>query len=153
VGLPKNSDCYTGKIRAGEKSKKGMNIKILDHLVLTVADIESSVAFYADLGLSKSVSSQGRVALHYGTQKINLHLAGAEFSPCALHPKPGSADLCFIVDQPIGEIVAELESRSIPIIAGPVERTGARGRMESVYIRDPDGNLLEIARYREPATG
>ena len=126
-----------------------MKITGLDHFVLTVTDIDRSVSFYTSiLGLRKSVNPQGRTSLHFGSQKINLHLAGAEFQPCALRPEPGSADLCFIVDGALDDIIAELAGKRVQIIEGPVERTGARGSIESIYLRDPDGNLLELSQYR-----
>lgn len=125
-----------------------MKLTSLDHLVLTVQDLGQTVAFYTSvLGMEQSVSGQGRVSLHYGSQKINLHLVGAEFKPSARQPRPGSADLCFIVAQSIDEIGAELERKGIAIIEGPVERTGAVGSIRSVYIRDPDGNLVELSHY------
>ena len=126
-----------------------MNITSLDHLVLTVTDIEASVSFYTTvLGMRKSVSTEGRVSLHYGSQKINLHLAGAEFQPCARRPGPGSADLCFIVAGTMADIIADLTAKAVQIIEGPVDRTGATGSIESIYLRDPDGNLLELSIYR-----
>jgi catechol 2,3-dioxygenase-like lactoylglutathione lyase family enzyme len=121
-------------------------IERLDHLVLTVADIERTCAFYADvLGLSVETFGQGRKALRFGDQKINLHQAGREFEPKAEKPTPGSGDLCFIATTPMADIVAYLRLSAIPIEVGPVEREGAAGRLVSVYIRDPDGNLIEIA--------
>lgn len=126
-----------------------MHITSLDHLVLTVADIEASASFYTTvLGMRKSVSPEGRVSLHYGSQKINLHLAGSEFQPCARRPEPGSADLCFIVSGTLGDIIAELATKRVQVLEGPVDRTGAVGPIESIYLRDPDGNLLELSIYR-----
>jgi len=136
-----------------------MKIATVDHLVLTVKDLERSVSFYTEvLGMEKRVSSTGRVSLHFGSQKINLHVAGAEFLPCAGQPTPGSADICLLVEQPIAELCRELATRNTELIEGPVTRTGAAGVLSSVYIRDPDGNLLELARYDEqdaqkPANG
>jgi catechol 2,3-dioxygenase-like lactoylglutathione lyase family enzyme len=115
---------------------------------LTVRDIERSVSFYTGvLGMEKQVSATGRIALHFGNQKINLHLAGSEFIPCAGQPTPGSADICLLVEQPIAAVCRELAERQTELIEGPVTRTGAAGQLTSVYIRDPDGNLLELARY------
>lgn len=87
------------------------------------------------------------MALAFGRQKINLHKAGAEFEPKAHAPMPGSADVCFITDAPIDEVIVHLEAERVPIVEGPVPKTGAEGPMTSVYIRDPDRNLIEIARY------
>ena len=89
---------------------------------------------------------EGRKALHFGCQKINLHLAGHEFEPKAAHPTPGSADLCFLCERPVAEISERLAWLGHPVIAGPVSRTGATGPIRSIYTRDPDGNLVEIAR-------
>ncbi|MCB2214856.1 MAG: VOC family protein [Desulfobulbaceae bacterium] len=125
-----------------------MKISGVDHLVLTVKDIERSVSFYTGvLGMEKQVSATGRIALHFGNQKINLHQAGSEFLPCAELPTPGSADICLIVEQPIAAVCRELANRQTELIEGPVARTGAAGQLTSVYIRDPDGNLLELACY------
>jgi catechol 2,3-dioxygenase-like lactoylglutathione lyase family enzyme len=124
-------------------------IERLDHLVLTVADLERTCAFYRDaLGMRLETFGEGRKALHFGKQKINLHLAGREFEPKAVKPTPGSADLCFIAATPLTEIAAHLERRGIAIELGPVARDGANGPILSLYIRDPDGNLIEIANPR-----
>lgn len=123
-----------------------MKIETLDHLVLTVADIEATCAFYSSvLGFEIVTFGANRVALGFGRQKINLHQHGGEFEPKATHPRPGSADLCFISATPLKEIIAHLQTCDIRIVEGPVERTGACGPILSVYVRDPDGNLLEIA--------
>lgn len=122
-------------------------IERLDHLVLTVRDIEATCAFYADvLGMEIVTFGVGRKALRFGQQKINLHQAGQEFEPKAAQPMPGSADLCFLASVPLAEVAARLRSRNIPILEGPVLRTGALGPIESLYFRDPDGNLLEVSR-------
>jgi catechol 2,3-dioxygenase-like lactoylglutathione lyase family enzyme len=124
-------------------------IERLDHLVLTVADLERTCAFYRDaLGMRFETFGEGRKALHFGKQKINLHLAGREFEPKAVKPTPGSADLCFIAATPLTEIAAHLERCGIAIELGPVARDGANGPILSLYIRDPDGNLIEIANPR-----
>jgi len=123
-------------------------IRSLDHLVLTVADIERTAAFYCGvLGMQRVTFGQGRVALSFGTQKINLHQLGREFEPKALTPTPGSADLCFVVDRPLEEVAATLTAAGIPIEEGPVARTGAVGPISSLYVRDPDGNLIELSAY------
>ena len=122
----------------------------LDHIVLTVRDVSATQAFYERaLGLRAESFGDGRWALHFGNQKINLHQAGAEFSPHAAAPTPGSADLCFVTEQPLESVVAKLEDAAVAIELGPVARIGARGAMISIYFRDPDGNLVEVARYAE----
>jgi catechol 2,3-dioxygenase-like lactoylglutathione lyase family enzyme len=125
-----------------------MDVERLDHLVLTVASIAETCRFYETaLGMKAVTFAEGRTALHFGGQKINLHEASREFEPKALHPTPGSGDLCFIAAVPIGEVVAHLQACGVPIEEGPVARTGALGEMQSVYVRDPDQNLIEIAHY------
>jgi catechol 2,3-dioxygenase-like lactoylglutathione lyase family enzyme len=127
-----------------------MQIDHLDHFVLTVRDLEWTCQFYRDvLGMEVVSSGAGRTALRFGTQKINLHQAGAEFEPKAASPTPGSADLCFLTLQPLAEVLAHIESCGIPLVAGPVPRTGATGPIESIYIRDPDGNLIEVASSQD----
>lgn len=121
-------------------------IEGLDHLVLTVRDVEASLAFYRDaLGMRPIEFAGGRKALAFGTQKINLHPAGAEFEPKAARPTPGSADLCFLTAKPIESVINDLKNNGISIIEGPVARTGATGPLRSIYLRDPDGNLIEIS--------
>lgn len=123
-----------------------MKISHLDHLVLTVADIENTCNFYQTvLGFEVITFKGDRKALKFGHQKINLHQLGNEFEPKALHPTSGSADLCFISDTPISEVVGYLNQLNIQIEEGPVERTGAMHPILSVYIRDPDQNLIEIS--------
>jgi catechol 2,3-dioxygenase-like lactoylglutathione lyase family enzyme len=123
-----------------------VRINRLDHLVLTVADIDRTVAFYRDvLGMRPETFGAGRIALRFGDSKINLHQAGKEFEPKARQPLPGSADLCFISADPLDDVLATLAAHDVPVEEGPVERTGATGPLRSVYLRDPDGNLLEIS--------
>lgn len=123
-----------------------MKISHLDHLVLTVSNIESTCHFYQTvLGFEVITFKDDRKALKFGNQKINLHQQGNEFEPKALQPTPGSADLCFISDTPISEVVAHLKQLNIQIEEGPIERTGAMHPILSVYIRDPDQNLIEIS--------
>ena len=123
-----------------------MRIEELDHLVLTVTDIDHTCAFYERvLGMKTLVFGEGRHALTFGTQKLNLHEAGQEFEPKAAAPTPGSADLCFLTNSSMAEVVEHLEANSVEIIEGPVRRTGATGPIKSVYFRDPDGNLLEVS--------
>jgi catechol 2,3-dioxygenase-like lactoylglutathione lyase family enzyme len=118
----------------------------LDHLVLTTAQLERCVAFYTQvLGMRLETFGAGRKALRFGAQKINLHEAGKEFEPKARRPTPGALDLCFIADRPLDEVIAHLRAVGAPIIEGPVQRTGATGPIRSIYLRDPDENLIEIA--------
>ena len=125
-------------------------ISKLDHLVLTVADIGASVAFYCDvLGMQEELfrpaDGSTRIALKFGEQKINLHPAGAEYDPKATWPSPGSADLCFLSETPLPEWQAHLAQCGVTIEDGPIQRTGARGMILSIYLRDPDGNLIEVS--------
>ena len=129
-----------------------MRVERLDHLVLTVADIDASCAFYQRvLGMQVVTFGQGRKALAFGQQKINLHRLGAEFEPKALRPTPGSADLCLLVSTPLVEVMAHLQRCDVAIEEGPMPRTGATGLLLSVYIRDPDRNLIELANLQEEA--
>lgn len=124
-----------------------MSVVGLDHLVLTVADIEATCAFYVRaLGMQRDVFAGGRTALKFGAQKINLHEAGNEFEPKAVHATPGSGDLCFIVEN-LEAAKLKLDAEGVQIIEGPVPRTGARGHLLSIYCRDPDGNLIELSQY------
>ncbi|MEO0995152.1 MAG: VOC family protein [Pseudomonadota bacterium] len=121
-------------------------IQSLDHLVLTVADIDRTVAFYRDhLGMREVEFGEGRRALAFGSQKINLHQAGREFEPKADRPTPGSADLCFLVSTPVADLATRLKAAGVPVINGPVPRTGATGPLTSIYLRDPDDNLIELS--------
>ncbi|MDO5614086.1 MAG: VOC family protein [Paracoccus sp. (in: a-proteobacteria)] len=125
-----------------------LQIDRLDHLVLTVADIDRTCDFYRDvLGFQVVTFGQGRIALSFGQQKINLHQTGQEFEPKALRPTAGSADLCLITTLPPDAVIQALTRAGIAIEQGPVPRTGATGPITSVYIRDPDQNLIEIASY------
>lgn len=125
-----------------------MKIDSIDHLVLTVQDIETTASFYASvLGMEIVTFGSGRKALSFGTQKINLHQHKKEFEPKAQHPTPGSADLCFITSVPLHEVVAQLIACHVTVIDGPVQRTGAVGSILSVYFRDPDMNLIEVSNY------
>lgn len=119
----------------------------LDHLVLTVSDISASTDFYTKALGMEAVTFGERKALKFGRQKINLHQRGHEFAPKAGHPTPGSGDLCFIAREPLEKVMFHLSGLSIPIEEGPVERTGALGKLRSVYIRDPDENLIELSNY------
>lgn len=125
-----------------------MRIARIDHFVLTVASIEATCAFYSDLlGMEVVTFAGGRRALSFGAQKINLHEVGWEFDPKAARPTAGSGDFCLIADTPLEEVIAHLQAKGIAIEEGPVSRTGATGPIRSVYFRDPDDNLVEIANY------
>lgn len=120
----------------------------IDHMVLTVADIDATCEFYGRvLGMEKIVFAGGRVALGFGSQKINLHPAGNEYDPRAKNPVPGSADFCLITETPLDAVIAHLEANGIGITEGPVPKTGATGALNSVYFRDPDDNLVEVSNY------
>ena len=124
-----------------------MTITGLDHLVLTVADIEATCDFYVRvLGMTRETFASGRTALKFGSQKINLHQAGNEFEPKAMHATPGSGDLCFVVDD-VRAAQKMLDDAGIEIVDRLIARTGAVGPILSVYCRDPDGNLIEMSEY------
>ena len=123
-----------------------MQVDHLDHLVLTVKDIDRTCEFYAlVLGMKIITFSNDRKALAFGSQKINLHEMGKEFEPKAHRPTPGSADLCFITSVPLSEVIEHLQNCDVEILEGPVKRTGATAQLESVYFRDPDLNLIEVS--------
>ena len=125
-----------------------IKIDRIDHFVLTVVDMDATIRFYTEiLGMTEATFNAGRKALTFGQSKINLHLAGHEFEPKAGTPTPGSADLCLIVEGDIGTIERQLGSAGIRIEVGPVEKIGALGPMLSIYIRDPDRNLIELSTY------
>ncbi|MGI9506873.1 MAG: VOC family protein [Geminicoccaceae bacterium] len=128
-------------------------IRALDHLVLTVQDLDATLRFYRD-GLGMDARWFGpnkeRVALHFGSQKINLHVQGKEFEPKADLPTPGSGDLCFLTDEPVAKLKTKLEAAGHRLIEGPVQRSGAVTPILSIYLRDPDGNLIEIANELPP---
>ncbi|WP_009964111.1 VOC family protein [Verrucomicrobium spinosum] len=127
-----------------------MIIQRLDHIVLTVRDVDASCAFYARvLGMEVVTFAGGRRALKFGQQKINLHPAAAPVAPHAMHPTPGSADLCLITTSPMDVVLAHLAAQHVFVTEGPVPRTGAMGLITSVYFRDPDLNLVEVAVYGE----
>ena len=128
--------------------KAVVKISGIDHIVLTVQDIDTSVDFYESvLGMTEEVFGEGRVALKFGNQKINLHQFGNEFDPKAMVPKPGSEDLCFVTESRLEEAMEHVQGSGVEILEGPVQRTGAVGPMVSFYFRDPDGNLIEVASY------
>jgi catechol 2,3-dioxygenase-like lactoylglutathione lyase family enzyme len=120
----------------------------IDHLVLTVADIDQTVDFYVRvLGMQPVTFGDGRRALRFGPHKLNLHRAGREPEPKARRPTPGSADLCLVTTAPLDRVVGHLRAQGVPVEEGPVTRTGATGPITSVYFRDPDGNLIEVSTY------
>jgi catechol 2,3-dioxygenase-like lactoylglutathione lyase family enzyme len=122
-----------------------VQIRALDHIVLTVADPEATVAFYERLGMRREEFGEGRLALRFGDQKLNLHQAGKPIQPHARRPTPGSADICLLVAGSLDDVERELERADVVIELGPVERAGATGRLRSLYLRDPDGNLVELS--------
>ena len=123
-----------------------MKVKKIDHLVLTVADVDRSIEWYGRaLGMEPVTFGKGRRALAFGEQKLNLHRAGREFEPKAAHPTPGSSDVCFVTAVPLDMVIAHLRGVGVAIEAGPVSKVGAQRSLRSVYVRDPDGNLIEIA--------
>lgn len=128
-----------------------MEVHRLDHIVLTVADVEATCDFYSSVvGMRVVTFGNGRKALAFGDQKINLHQAGKEFEPKAARPTPGSADLCLITRVPIEQVLDHVRARGVEIIEGPVDRTGALGPIRSIYFRDPDGNLVEVSNDATP---
>ena len=121
----------------------------LDHLVLTTTDVEACIGFYVGVfGMQLETFGQGRRAFRFGQQKINLHVKGHEFEPKAHTPVPGALDLCFIADRPLDEVISLLRDKRVPITEGPVDRTGATGPIRSIYLRDPDLNLIEICELK-----
>lgn len=131
-----------------------MKVETIDHFVLTVRSIEATCDFYSRvLGMEVEEFEGGRRALKFGRQKINLHQVGKEFEPKATEPTPGSGDFCLVTDVPLERLVEHLASCDVELVEGPVERTGALGRIESVYFRDPDGNLVEVSNYSEGGGG
>jgi catechol 2,3-dioxygenase-like lactoylglutathione lyase family enzyme len=125
-----------------------ITIDRIDHIVLTVFDIDRTLDFYRRvLGMEAVTFAGGRRGLAFGRQKLNLHQAGREFEPKALKPAPGAIDLCFIASTALEQVMEHLKAEGVHIIEGPVEKTGATGPMMSVYFRDPDGNLIEVSNY------
>ena len=125
-----------------------MNIDRIDHVVMTVRDVDATCDFYARvLGMRVVTFAGGRKALAFGKQKINLHLAEREFEPKAAHPTPGSVDLCLITTGTLDDAIAQLALCGVPVLEGPVAKTGATGPLRSIYFRDPDANLIEVSTY------
>ena len=128
-----------------------MKIDSIDHIVFTVKDIDATCEFYSKvMGMEVVTFGEGRKALAFGSQKINLQQLGRESTLIAEKPTPGSADICFVTSVPVSEVVAYLNSCGVRLVGGPVERNGARGMMMSVYFRDPDHNLVEVSNYARP---
>ncbi len=125
-----------------------MQITRIDHFVLTVASIPETCAFYEVLGMTVETFGAGRKALRFGAQKINLHEVEREFEPKALRPTAESGDFCLITETPLEDVIAHLTAHGLQIEEGPVDRTGATGPITSIYLRDPDNNLVEIANYK-----
>ena len=123
----------------------------VDHIVLTTRDLDACIRFYSDvLGMKLETfrtPTEERLALKFGRQKINLHVWGKEFAPRAHVAAPGTLDLCFIASVPLQEVISKLNKNQVPVLEGPVKKTGALGPMNSVYVRDPDLNLIEISVY------
>ena len=122
----------------------------IDHIVLTTRDLQGCIRFYTDvLGMKLEKFAENRLALKFGTQKLNLHEWGKEFTPRAHVAAPGTLDLCFIAAIPLEAVIDTLKKNDIPILEGPVAKTGAQGKIRSVYVRDPDLNLVEISEYNK----
>lgn len=124
-----------------------MKISGIDHLVLTTSNLEACLNFYKDVLGLEVIHQEGRYALHFGRSKINIHTKPAEFMPAAQHPQAGSLDICLVVDEPIEAVRQELLLKGISLEYNVVERHGTMGNMKSIYLRDPDGNLVEICSY------
>lgn len=125
-----------------------ISVDRIDHLVLTVFDLDRTLDFYRRvLGMEPITFAGARRGLAFGRQKLNLHQAGREFDPKALKPTPGSIDVCFVTEAALEDVIAHLKSCGVVIAEGPVRKTGALGPMMSVYFRDPDGNLVEVSNY------
>jgi catechol 2,3-dioxygenase-like lactoylglutathione lyase family enzyme len=123
-----------------------MRVRAIDHVVLTVRDVERTLSFYERaLGMTPVSFGEGRRALAFGDQKLNLHQAGREFEPKAAAPTPGAIDLCLLTDEPLEHVIDHLRAAGVTIELGPVAKTGARSALRSIYFRDPDGNLIEVA--------
>lgn len=126
-----------------------MKFKNIDHIVITTENLGACLHFYVDILGMELDQSNNRYALKFGRQKFNIHTRKAEFLPAAANPTYGSLDLCLIVEDDIDDVKHEIESKGYPIELGPVVRHGALGEMQSIYLRDPDGNLIELSKYAE----
>ena len=143
---PMPADASMRPVAMRPPGRGAIEIASLDHLVLYCADVDATIAFYVRaLGMDAVTFGGGRRALAFGAQKINLHRSGSEYLPHAANPARGAGDFCLLTQVPLDEVVAHLGSLGVPIVEGPVPKTGARGPLRSIYVRDPDGNLVEIA--------
>ncbi|XP_022539442.1 glyoxalase domain-containing protein 5 [Astyanax mexicanus] len=148
--LSLTSSIFSGPSAARLKSSCPVKISHLDHLVLTVRDLNKTTHFYCKvLGMEVITFKGDRKALSFGSQKFNLHEVGKEFEPKARAPMPGSADLCLVTKTPLESVAAHLQDCGVSIEEGPVERTGAAGPITSLYFRDPDNNLIEVSNYNQ----
>ena len=136
-----------------ETIASGPTVLRLDHLVLTCDDVATTVAFYQRIMRFEGVETDGRWSLRFGQQKINLHQKGREIEPHALRATTGSGDLCFVTQAPLDQWLEHLLIEGVVIVEGPIAQAGALGPMQSVYLRDPDGNLVEISRYDDGVSG
>ena len=125
-----------------------MRILGMDHFVVTTNNLEACLRFYTETLGMESKETNGRFSLRFGSQKINIHTRPAEFLPAAAHPLAGSRDLCFEIEGDMEAVLAELKNKNAPLFTDIVERNGAKGKMRSIYLRDSDGNLIEIASYK-----
>ncbi|QPH98754.1 VOC family protein [Campylobacter concisus] len=125
-----------------------MQIKNIDHIVIVVSDIEKAIKFYCEILGMQLCKNNGRISLKFGSQKINLHKFEGEFLPSAKYPKKGSTDICFVVDDLIENVRAELLKKGVKFELGIVDRNGALGAIKSLYLYDFDGNLIELSSYR-----
>ena len=124
-----------------------MKLKALDHMVITTKDFDACVHFYVDLLGMRLVQKEGRYALHFGRHKFNIHRRPAEYLPAAERPVPGALDFCLEVEDPLEDVLAEMRAKQAPVISEIVPKNGANGKMRSFYLRDPDGNLVELSEY------
>jgi len=124
-----------------------MIISDVDHIVITTGNLEACLHFYRDILGMWAVENEGRYSLHFGRHKFNIHTRPAEFLPAAEHPAPGTLDLCLVIEDDLAKVLGELKQKDAPLVTEIVERNGARGKMRSIYLRDPDGNLVELCKY------
>jgi len=125
-----------------------MTIKTLDHLVLTTSNLKECIRFYQDiLGMHHQLSESGQHSFYFGVQKLNIHIRPGEFQPAAQNPSSGTQDFCLIVEEDIRTVRDEVIAKGWPLLTDVVDRVGARGKMKSIYMYDPDGNLVELAQY------